>query len=352
METTGRPDGERLALQFDMAGCPNRCRHCWLGSHKNGRMSADEVREMTAEFRAAEGRAREYAVFSWWREPDYRDDYRELWELEKELSDEGLAERFELLSGWRLARDESYAPWAASIGTRVCQLTFAGLEENTDWFMRRSGAFRDQLTATERLIEAGIAPRWQLFLTKRNLHELEAFLDLMEELRLYERCRRRGMEFTFFMWSMAPEGNAYDIEDIRLEEGDLERIPGALAALSSSDISRVLAPEYKLLEGLRNNNAAPNIEPPVRAIAIDAEYNAYPNNAEPAEHWRLGNLKRDGAGAILREYREESTPAMRANRTVTVSELARRFGDTSSRKLYDSDDLICRFMHQLGAEQR
>ena len=25
-----------LAVMADMAGCPNRCRHCWLGSHKNG----------------------------------------------------------------------------------------------------------------------------------------------------------------------------------------------------------------------------------------------------------------------------------------------------------------------------
>lgn len=22
-----------LSISFDMAGCPNRCRHCWLGSH-------------------------------------------------------------------------------------------------------------------------------------------------------------------------------------------------------------------------------------------------------------------------------------------------------------------------------
>ena len=47
------------------------------------------------------------------------------------------------------------------------------MEQSTDWGMRRRGAFRDQLTATERCLDAGIAPRWQLFLTKRCLAELD-----------------------------------------------------------------------------------------------------------------------------------------------------------------------------------
>jgi len=29
-------DMSYLGAMVDMAGCPNRCRHCWLSSHKNG----------------------------------------------------------------------------------------------------------------------------------------------------------------------------------------------------------------------------------------------------------------------------------------------------------------------------
>ena len=90
-------------------------------------------------------------VATWYREPDFAPNYRSLWALEQELSDEGAAQRFELLSIWRLARDESYAPWARSIGTQACQISFFGLQENTDWFTQRRGAFRDSLLATERL---------------------------------------------------------------------------------------------------------------------------------------------------------------------------------------------------------
>lgn len=30
-----------LGVMVDMAGCPNRCRHCWLGAHKNGCMTVE-----------------------------------------------------------------------------------------------------------------------------------------------------------------------------------------------------------------------------------------------------------------------------------------------------------------------
>ncbi|HHX54607.1 MAG TPA: hypothetical protein GX704_06830 [Clostridiales bacterium] len=41
---------------------------------------------------------------------------------------------------------------------------------------------------------------------------------------------------------------------------------------------------------------------------------------------------------------------MTANKTIPLSELARRYGETDSRKLYSKDDLICRFMHQWGLD--
>jgi len=115
-------------------------------------------------------------VMTWYREPDFASNYRELYELEKELS-EGKTTRFELLSIWRLARDESYAKWVRDVGvpdkrlgtnadegTQSCQISFFGMEKTTDYFTQRRGSFRDNLVATERLLEVGIKPRWQLFL--------------------------------------------------------------------------------------------------------------------------------------------------------------------------------------------
>ena len=181
-----------IGVALDMAGCPNRCRHCYLGAGPNGQLSTDVLREVADAFRhwsrPGEGGPffEQVYVSSWYREPDYRDDYRRLYELERELS-RAEPRRYELLSIWRLARDPAYAAWAKEVGPRTCQITFFGLEAVTDYFYRRPGAFRDALTATERLLAVGMVPRWQVFLTRPGLPDLPALMDLARDLRLRER---------------------------------------------------------------------------------------------------------------------------------------------------------------------
>lgn len=347
-------DLKYLGVMFDMAGCPNRCRHCWLGNHRNGQMSINEFRDIASQFKAwrdENGQSiKEMGFFSWWREPDFRDDYRELWELEKELSSPGRSERFELLSTWRLARDESYAVWAAGLLPKKCQITFFGMEENTDWGMRRKGAFKDQLSATERCLAVGIAPRWQLFITKRNTqNELDEFLKLMKSLNLYERCMSLGQEFEFFIGGISPEGSGYEIEDLRIELNDLPMIPREMISLNS-DGKNFGIPETRLLANLLRDDNPPDISVKRPCLAIDADYNVYPNIAEPTEWWKLGNLKADGVDRIMGIYNNCATPGMTANRTIKTSEFARLYGNPKSQKLYTKNDLICRFLHQWGAD--
>ena len=44
-------DREHIGVAFDMQGCPNRCRHCWLGSASNQKLSEQDVRWGVAQFR-------------------------------------------------------------------------------------------------------------------------------------------------------------------------------------------------------------------------------------------------------------------------------------------------------------
>ena len=342
---------DNLVIQLDTAGCPNRCRHCWLGNHRNGRFGVDDFKEIAEQFknwRDENGNGLKNTAFrSWWREPDFSDDYRELWDMEKKLSSPGRAERFELLSVWRLARDPDYAKWAASLPTKVCQLTFFGLEENTDWFIRRKGAFNDLITATERCIDAGISPRWQLFLTKKCMKELDGFLYLMEYLDLKNRCEKRGEKFVFFIGGMSPDGNAYELEDYRIEEDDVELIPKKMSDMSRDNISLLGKAEYKLLPELLKSDKPPHLYDP-GALDIDADCNVYTAITEHTAPWKLGNLRIDGVDKILRAYRDCKTPGLIANKTMPVSSLAERYGDKNGRKLYVKDDLITKYLHQWG----
>lgn len=331
-----------LGVMVDMAGCPNRCRHCWLGNKRNGHMSIEDFRNIAYQFKSWRDEKgcgiREMSFSSWWREPDYRDDYRELWKAEQELSSAGRAQRFELLSTWRLARDAEYAKWAATLEPQICQITFFGMEENTDWGMRRKGAFCDQLEATRRCQSVGITPRWQLFLTKRCMSELDEFMKLMTDYEITD----------FFIGGISPEGSGYEIEDERPEASDLKLIPDEMAALSSSGLSYLGLSESDILAELLCDDTPPDISANFPCVSVDADYNVYPNIAEPAEWWCLGNLKTDGVDSVIKAYRDGTPPGMTANKTVSVSELAYRFGRQGSTKLYTKDDLICRFLHQWG----
>ena len=144
----------KLALVVDMYGCPNRCRHCWLGRLPNipPENGADEM--LVNSFRPY---FEQIEYYSWLREPDFCGEYRARWERDKALSVNCEPQRFELASFWRLVRDGEYAKFLREVGVKVVQLTFFGGEETTDRYIGRKGAYSELLKATEILLQNGIA---------------------------------------------------------------------------------------------------------------------------------------------------------------------------------------------------
>ncbi len=351
-----------IAVLLDMAGCPNRCRHCWLGAAPNRRLPAESLRRVAEEFRSwrRPGESRPFFesldLASWYREPDYTPNYRALYELERELSD-GNASRFELLSIWRLARDPTYAQWAREVGTAACQITFFGMEETTDYFTRRPGSFRDNLVATERLIEAGIRPRWQLILTERLVPEMGALVDLVRSLSLEERVREMGGEFGIFLNTPSPDGEAFHIEDLRPTPEALEGVSPYLVEktlrhFGAESLADCLGrPEGDWLPELVEQTKPHADRPEWPAFEVDSSFDVYSNLDELSPWWRLGNLWDDGLDEVIRRFESDEPPGMQANFQVPVGELARRYGRPRGRRLYARGDLITRWI-RLWAEAR
>ena len=353
---------EDIGLAFDMHGCPNRCRHCWLDHQivatPRTCMSEEDVRWAVAQFRAfrrpGEDRApwKHLRVSTWIREPDYSDDYRHLYALEMELSELPPERgRMELLSVWQLARDPDYAGWAYELGMRECQVTFFGLEKTTDWAVRRRGAFRDLLIATERLLAAGIRPRWQLIFTRVLIPDLPGLIALTEELRLRERCEALGGPFTFWMHSPSPDGAALDMEHLRPTDRDLERVPSDFLGQSEAHMKRPIGtPERILLRSLCDDTG-PAIHSVSEATSgnpvffyIAPGFDAYLTFTAVSPAYRLGNLKADGVAAVLDAYERDGTPGQQAMFQTPTCELAWRFGRPYSRRLYDTGDLQGRWV--------
>ena len=345
---------ERIDVTLDMLGCPNRCRHCFMGWRPNPGLTEEDLRFAAEAFRPY---ARDLTVYDWNREPDFGGDYREKWALCQELSTVP-PEHFELASVWRLARDKEYAPWLRSLGVRYVQLTLFGGEELTDWFTGRRGAYRDILAAIDVLLENGIAPRLQVFVNKKTADELPLVVELAENRNLEERCEEIGIPFAMFAHQGACDGEAENLYPIWPTPEELRRIPPMLAEYTlrhfgASSLREVFGREEgelcrELLEDGSTESLGRGRSP---VLYVDGEFNVYPNFGVPAGQWLLGNLKTDGAEEILRRLAADESPAQRVRASVPVSELVRARGDPESRRLFGRGDYLEYLLNQYCLEE-
>ncbi len=284
-------------------------------------------------------------VFDWYREPDFKDNHKELWELCQRLSDIKTP-HFELISVWRIVRDKEYILWLSSLGVKAAQLTLFGVEETTDYYTGRKGAFQDLLKAIEILIENKIAPRIQTFINKDNIDELPYIENLIRELDLENRCKAFETEFSFFLHQGSCDGENEKLYNIRITPDDLSKIPQKLIQFTlkhfhAGTLEEVFGrTEQSLYEefSLEDSTASYVSDSPV--FYIDKDFNAYPNITTPAPHWCLGNLKTQGAEIVLAHYRENKSPAQHTRFTVPLSEMVKSQGDKESQKLFTRNDYI------------
>ena len=340
---------EQVGLAFDMRGCPNRCRHCYLGSGSNSTLSEEDVRWGVSQFRdfIAGGNTpiKSLSVTTWFREPDLGDDYRQLYDLEFELGD-GKPNRYELLSVWRLARDDTYARWAKSVGPDTCQISFFGMRETNDWFYRRKSAFDDALTATERLMDTGMKPRWQVFLTTKLLPELEQLLALVDQHRIRERVQALGAEFQIFMHPPGPDYEARAIEDLRPTADRVTDLPEAILAPTRKHFGRdvlwhteaTLYAEILNCDGGKNSD---DLLPEVIWFFVCGNWDVFANVGTLEPWWCLGNLKQDSVETIIRRFENDDVPGLIVLFHESPIRLAESYGDPRGQKVYSSkEDLL------------
>jgi hypothetical protein len=342
-------DREQICVAFDMWGCPNRCRHCWLGHADNRLLSEADVRWGVSQFRDFITRGnkpiKKLSVATWFREPDFGEDYRHLYDLEVELSD-GKPNRYELLSVWRLARDDMYVKWAKSVGPDTCQISFFGMRETNDWFHRRTGAFDDALTATERLLDAGMKPRLQVFLTTKLLPELDEFLGLVDRYRLRHRVEELGGEFEIFVHLPGPDYEARKVEELRPTAEETAELPEAILKPSRKHFERdnlwhtEEALYTEILNGNDTNRGDDNLLE-VLWFFVCSNWDVFANIGILEPWWCLGNLKQDSIESIIRNFEDDGILGLNVQFNEPPIRLAERCGDPKGQKVYSSkEDLL------------
>jgi MoaA/NifB/PqqE/SkfB family radical SAM enzyme len=331
---------KKITACLDMYGCPNRCRHCWLGATPNGNLTVDDLKYAAKEFRPFTG---VLEIADWYREPDYKDNYKEMWQLTSELSDTKTP-HFENISIWRTTRDQEYVKWLSSLGVKAVQLTVFGNEETTDYNFGRSGVYNEILQSIDILLENRIAPRIQTFINKSNIHELSHILALIENLNLEKRCRDIGHDFDFFLHQGSCDGENEKFYDVWLTPEDVDLIPEKLIDFSlkhwkKSNIAEVLGcTEQDLYNELLSDNSTEDIISDMPVFYIDKDFNVYPNYETPSPYWCLGSLKTDGAKQVLENYIGNKSVAQHIRKTVPICEMVKKCGNPQSCRLFGKWD--------------
>lgn len=318
-----------LVLCLDMYGCPNRCKHCWIGHMPNKVISEKEADDILNQFKKYFDKV---TFYSWLREPDYCDDYRRRWYKDCVFSTGPKPQRFELASFYRLVRDPEYVKFLKEVKTEKVQFTLFGLEETTDKYVGRKGAYQEILQATEILIENGIAPRWQGFINEENKEEIEKLLDVIDELKLKERCQ----DFSFFVHEGSCEGENSKLYDIRIRK---ESISERLKPYYRQYL--YLASEKFLVEKMQyrtDEHFVPTNDGKDIIIYVSNDFNVYFNFTQMSRGWIIGNLKTDSMTEICRRIILEDIPALRLAREVTIAQLVEEYDDPQSEIVFSEDD--------------
>lgn len=339
---------KKITACLDMYGCPNRCKHCWLKITPNGNLTNDDLRFTYQAFRPF---TNDLEIVANYREEDYAPNYKELWDLSVELSD-NKTPHFENISYWRAARDLDYIPWLYNLGVRAAQLTIFGNEETTDFFVGRKGAFKEIIKTIEQLVKYRISPRIQMFIYKSNINQLSFVEKLLIDLDLENRCKDFDKEFSFFLHQGSCSGeNAQFYEDwITLEE--IKKIPKKLLDYTVTHFNTASKeeiwgkPENKVCENLVQDVSTLNIVNNTPIFYIDNNFNVYPNYETPSEIWLLGNLKTTKVENILKNYKQNKSIGQKALTEVSASKLVKEFGNLQSERLFGESDYKNLLLHK------
>lgn len=311
---------KHLSICVDMYGCPNRCKHCWLGDLPNKPFLDGYDDFIVKLFKPY---FKDISFYSWLREPDFCNDYKDRWIKDNELSSI-KPQRFELASFYRIVRDPEYVKWLKEVGTKKVQLTFFGLEDTTDEFVGRKGAYQELIKASEILKGNEIEPRWQIFIYETNKEEVVKLLGIAKKMNIKEIIIHEG----------SCEGNNRKLYDIRINK---DSIPDEVKPYYL-DYQNVLS-EKECIEILKDDKThyLPRNDKEI-VLYVTSDLNVYFNFTNPSPAWKIGNIKDDEIDDIVRKAVEEDIPAIMLSKSIIIKELVKKYGNCDSNRVFSVDD--------------
>ena len=153
-------------------------------------------------------------------------------------------------------------------------------------------------------------------------------------MKLSERCKSFGGEFSFFVHSGSCDGENRKLYSLRINKED---IPSQLIPYYN-DYSETKT-EAELCELLKNSDERFVYHNDNEiTLNIANNFDVYFNFTHMFPAWKIGNILTDDSKELYGKIIDEDIPALDIARNTAVSELVRKFGDPQSHKIFDCID--------------
>ncbi len=208
------------------------------------------------------------------------------------------------------------------------------MEELTDKYVGRKGAFKEIITAANILMDNGITPRYQVFINKENKNEILHLLAYLQKLYADKRCEENRLPFEFFVHEGSCDGENRKLYDIRIEKQDIPEelvkyYLGYDKLYSEKECCEILKDD--LSHYVYHNEDE-------MTLYITSDYRVYYNFANISENWKAGNLKEEAAEALVARLINEDTFALNEARKITLSKLVELYGRPDSQRAFSLND--------------
>jgi len=325
-ETASQPIYKTIASTIVIAGCNNGCKHCSMSapiSHDpddHPLLSLDEVREIFEQFGKANdaspplfGKLNVLLAY----DPMLHPHIAEIYQLATSFPYSSDFHKTVATNGSGIASAENYRDMLGKMkdaGLKTIQLSSYGLESTHDWFACRRGAFQEMILAAQRSTEAGLMVNWQHFFHKKSADELH-------ELMAYGRKVTEGGEWEESISLVAPAGRGREIEHLRPDSDDLQKLPQEIRKIK-------FLPDYRSESEWIEEAANGNMEGLLREFYQKLRERDHP---ELFLHFSKQNI--DEVSKNINEARHNATPR-RIGEDLSEHDLkwlAREYGDKENK---------------------
>lgn len=180
-------------------------------------------------------------------------------------------------------------------------------------------------------------PRWQFFLTKKILPDIDDLMRLVDRIRIRERVRELSGEFVMFIHPPELDGEGMNLYQLSATLEETDRIPAELVQATKKhfDRDKVWTTEGETYAEVMNGPDGALYSPGSDAsklwFLVTCEWNVFTNLGSAKPWWRLGNLRDDSVAALFHRFENDLAPGLDAGSSVPLKTLAERYANPQSR---------------------